>query len=61
MTEIKDWIKDRAKEPSTWRGLSILLGLTGVGIAPELVMQIGAVVMSILGGIEVARKEPPKE
>lgn len=36
---------NRAKEPSTWAGLSVLLGLFGVQVAPEIlqgVIQIGA-------------------
>lgn len=29
-------ILNRAKEPSTWAGFSVLLGLFGVQIAPEM-------------------------
>jgi hypothetical protein len=53
----KQWIIDRLKEPSTWRGLSIILAATGYGLAPELIVQIGATVAAVLGAIEVARTE----
>jgi hypothetical protein len=52
-----EWLKERIAEPSTWRGLSLLLGLAGVNVAPELVWQIGQLVAAIWAGIEVARKE----
>ena len=48
------------KQPSTWRGLSILLGVFGVYVDPELVVQIGTTVGAVIGAIEVARNEKPK-
>ncbi len=57
----KQWFFDRLKEPSTWRGLSLLLAASGVTVAPELIYQIGAAVVAILGAVEIARKETPKE
>ena len=33
---MKDYILDRAKEPSTWRGFILFLTAVGVPIAPEL-------------------------
>lgn len=53
----KQWFIDRLKEPSTWRGLSILLAATGVGVAPQLVVEIGTGVMALIGIIETVRKE----
>ncbi len=47
-------IAERFKEPSTWAGLSVLAGLFGVQVAPEVlqgIIQIGsgaAAVASIL-------------
>lgn len=41
---------NRFKEPSSWAGLSILAGLFGVNIAPEVlqgVIQIGAGVAAV--------------
>lgn len=45
------------KMPSTWRGLSLLLGVAGVAVDPALVVEIGMAVGTIIGGIEVLRKE----
>ena len=52
-----DWFLERLKEPSTWRGLTGLLAAVGVVVSPDLIAQIGAAVVAILGVIEVARKE----
>lgn len=52
-----EWILERLKEPSTWKGLAGLLGAIGVAISPELIGQIGAAVIAIIGAIEVVRKE----
>ena len=48
---------DRAKEPSTWRGLALMLGALGVGISPDMVHAIGGAVIGALGAIEVIRRE----
>lgn len=53
----KQWFVDRMKEPSTWRGLSLLLAATGVGIAPQAVIEIGMGVAALIGIIETVRKE----
>jgi hypothetical protein len=52
-----EWIIERLKEASTWRGIVTLLGAIGISISPELVNQIGLVVVAIIGAIEVWRKE----
>jgi hypothetical protein len=48
---------DRLKEPSTWRGLALMLGALGVGVSPEMVNSIGSAVIAALGAIEVIRRE----
>jgi hypothetical protein len=48
---------DRMKEPSTWRGLALMLGALGVGVSPEMVNSIGSAVIAALGAIEVIRRE----
>lgn len=50
-------ILDRLKEPSTYRGLSLLLGLIGVTVSPEQATAIGTGVAAILSIIEIVRKE----
>jgi len=52
-----DWVLERLKEASTWRGLATLLGAAGVVLSPEFWLQIGAVVGAVLGAIEIYRKE----
>ena len=47
----------RFKEPSTWRGLSILLALFGVKMHPELSDAIITAGAAVVGAIEVVRKE----
>ena len=49
----------RLKEPSTWKGLALLAGILGWNVDPELLPQIGAVVVAVIGLIEVIRKEKP--
>jgi hypothetical protein len=48
---------DRAKEPSTWRGLALMLGALGVGVSPDMVNAIGGAVIAALGAIEIIRRE----
>lgn len=51
---MKDYILDRAKEPSTWRGLVFLLTSAGLGIAPELATLIVTVGTGLAGIIGIA-------
>lgn len=55
---MKDYILDRIKEPSTWRGFFLVLGAIGVPIAPELADAIIATALSLSGlvGILTADK-----
>ena len=51
-----DWLKKRAVEPSTWRGLGwvlVALGLVPVG-SVDLVVSAG---VALVGLVEVIRKE----
>ncbi len=46
------YILDRAKEPSSWRGAVLLLTSLGLGIAPELanaIITAGVAVAGLLG------------
>lgn len=49
---------NRLKEPSTWKGLTILLTLSGVSLSPELseaIISAGAAIVSL---IMIFTKEP---
>ena len=47
---------DRAKEPSTWRGLAVMLGAFGVYANPDAIQQVGVAVAGIISAIEIFRK-----
>ena len=50
---MKQYILDRAKEPSTWRGIIMLLTAIGVPIAPAMADAIVAAGLAIAGLIGV--------
>lgn len=50
------YIIDRLKEPSTWRGLILILSSLGVGIQPELAEGIIAVGVGAAGVVGVVTK-----
>jgi len=54
---MKKWILDRLEEKSTYKGISILVGLLGVVLAPDQLEIIGAGIVAIVGAIEMIRKE----
>lgn len=51
---MKDYILARAKEPSTWRGLTLLLTALGVPLAPGMADAIVAAGLALAGLIGVA-------
>ena len=51
---MKDYILARAKEPSTWRGLVLLLTAIGVPVAPAMAESIVSVGLAVAGLIGVA-------
>jgi len=52
-----NWIWKMLKQPSTYRGASLILGAIGVSISPELADKIGLLVIAALGVIETVRDE----
>lgn len=54
---MKDWLIDRFKEPSTYRGLVWLLAAFGINVAPELWMQITTIGMGLAGCIGIVTKD----
>lgn len=51
---MKDYLLERAKEPSTWRGLVYLLTALGLPLAPAMADQIITVGLAVAGLIGVA-------
>lgn len=53
-----EWLKRRAVEPSTWKGLGWLL--VAVGVLPVgAVDAVAAAGVAIVGAVEMIRKEKP--
>lgn len=51
---MKQYILDRAKEPSSWRGLILLLTAIGVPVAPAMAEAIITVGLAVAGLVGVA-------
>lgn len=51
------WILDRLSENSTWRGIILVLTAAGVQIAPDLANAIIATGLSVVGLINILRKQ----
>lgn len=47
MTELFTWLADRIKEPSTWRGITLLGTALGLHISPEMI----DTVLTVGGGL----------
>lgn len=50
-------LKAYLRQPSTWRGLAILLAMTGITIEPGLLEQVGIGVAAAIGIGEVVMNE----
>lgn len=51
--EVKEYIKARLKEPSTWRGIILILTACGVPIAPGISDVVITVGLALAGGVGV--------
>jgi len=52
-----NWILNRFKEPSSWRGLIGLASIFGLALSPELKEQIITIAVAAVGLVEIIRKE----
>ena len=50
---MSDFIKERLKEPSTWRGMVLICTAFGVPIAPQMAEAIITIGLALSGGIGV--------
>jgi hypothetical protein len=50
----------RLKEPSTYRGLTLLGAVVGINISPDLAGAIASTAAGVIAFIEIFRKERPK-
>lgn len=51
---MKDYLIARAKEPSSWRGLILILTAIGVPVAPEMANAIVTIGLGVAGLVGVA-------
>ena len=58
---IMKFLIDRLKEPSTFRGLAVVLGIVGVQLSPEQTNAITGAVAALIGLIEIFRVEKKSE
>lgn len=54
---IEQWVLDRLAEPSTWRGIVAVLTAAGITLDPNQSAKIVAVGLSMIGTINILRKE----
>jgi hypothetical protein len=50
-----DTVKRYLRQPSTWRGLALLLSAFGIVVAPGTVEAVGAGIVAIVGIVETVR------
>jgi hypothetical protein len=50
---MKDYLISRAKEPSTWRGLILILTAIGVPVAPAMAEAVVSVGLALAGAVGV--------
>ncbi|MCT4575064.1 MAG: hypothetical protein N4A43_02285 [Alphaproteobacteria bacterium] len=56
-----DKIMKQLKQPSTWRGLIVILTSLGISISPELTEHLVALAVAGFGAVEVIRNENKKK
>ena len=52
-----NWLKSRLKEPSTYQGVTAIVGAIGVTVQPDLYESIAALMLAIIGVIQTIKKE----
>jgi len=52
-----NWFLRQAKQPSTWKGIFLLIGLFGYSLEPALQNEIIAAVIAIVGIIEIIQND----
>ena len=57
MASVITWLKERLNEPSTYKGLLAVLGLIGLSIPIEILQQVGAVLIAVIGLWEMVRNQ----
>ena len=51
-------IKTYAAQPSTWRGLALILGIFGISVDGEVLNQVGTGIVGVIGLYETVKNRP---
>lgn len=54
---MKQLILQYIRQPSTWRGLALILAAAGIAVDPTLLEQIGLGVVGVIGLAETIKNE----
>jgi hypothetical protein len=57
---MSEYVKERLKEPSTWRGLILIATAFGVPIAPQMGEAIITIGLALAGGVGVITSDKAK-
>lgn len=57
----REYLRERIKEPSTWRGVAILLTGLGIVLDPDQLAEIASAGLVIAGAIGAITSDKPKE
>lgn len=57
MTRFFEWTVDRAKEPSTWKGIALVLTSIGINISPDYWQSIVSFGIALAGLLDIITKE----
>ena len=60
MNELFSWVADRIKEPSTWRGITLISTAAGIHISPEMIDMVLTVGGGIYSLILLVKKDASK-
>ena len=50
--------KQYAAQPSTWRGLALILGIFGINVDGEVLNQVGTGIVGVIGLYETVKNRP---
>lgn len=54
---MRDWLIDRLREPSTWRGIALLASVGGIVVTQDEAGALCALVVAVIGVYDAVRKE----
>jgi len=61
MTKFFEWAMTRAKEPSTWKGIALVLTSIGINVSPESWQAIVSFGIALAGLFDILTKEKKEQ